>query len=134
MKSIIHTIVLGTIASLLLAAGASAETRYAVACIKNETRSYMVFSWRFGEKTSWRQVSLRPGEERIFSHKFDRVNENMSPRLYVSYDAAAKGKYTENKMLDVYSSAGNSNCTQARRHVFRNESGDSNFITLYHIN
>ncbi len=134
MKSIIHTIIFGVIASLFLTAAASAETRYAVACIKNETRSHMMFSWRFGEKASWRQVSLSPGEERIFSHKFDFVDENRSPRLYVSYDAKASGKYTENKVLDVYSSAGNSNCNQARRHAFRNESTDSNFITLYHMN
>lgn len=124
----------GMVGSLVAISVATAETRFAVACIKNETRSNMIFNWRFGKDKPWQQTSLTPGEERIFSHKLPGVDQNVSPPLFVTYDAEAKGSYIEPKVLQVNFSAGNSNCNQAKKHVFRNDKTDSNFITLFVIN
>lgn len=94
----------------------------------------MTFSYKFQGNSAWKQVFLRPGAERIFYYEYKTVNQNRSPRLNVTYDAKAKGHYSEPKVLDLYASAGNSNCNQAKRHAFRYERTDKNFITLYHLN
>jgi hypothetical protein len=125
-------IVLTAIVAGLAAAPAQADTRFAKVCIKNETTSRMVFSWRFGAE-QWQKVTLNPGQEEIFSHKLAKVNQNTSPRLYVTYDAKKIGKDIEPKVLAVGYADGDSNCNQAKHHAFRTDSQDSNFVTLYSL-
>lgn len=112
---------------------AQAETRYAKVCVKNETTSHMVFSWRFGN-AKWGKVTLDPRQEQIFTHKLDQVNRNVSPPLYITYDAKKIGKDIEPKVLSVGYSSGDSNCNQAKRYAFRTDPQDKNYITLYALN
>ena len=125
-------IVLAAIAAGLVAAPAQAETRFAKVCIKNETTSHMIFNWRFGT-ANWQKVTLNPGQEQIFTHKLAKVNQNTSPPLHVTYDAKKVGKDIEPKVLAVGYADGDSNCNQAKRHAFRIDPQDKNFITLYSI-
>jgi len=125
-------IVLAAIAAGLVAAPAQAETRFAKVCIKNETTSNMVFSWRFGT-ADWRKVTLSAGREQIFTHKLAKVNQNTSPPLYVTYDAKKVGTDIEPKVLAVGYASGDTNCNQAKHHAFRTDPQDKNFITLYSV-
>jgi len=126
-------IVLTAIGAGLVAVPAQADTRFAKVCIKNETTSHMVFSWRFGADT-WQKVTLNPGQEEVFFRKLATVNQNTSPPLYVTYDAQKVGKDIEPKVLAVGYADGNSDCNQAKRHVFRTDPQDKNFVTLYSLN
>ncbi len=128
-----YAIVVTAIVAGLIAAPAQAETRYAKVCIKNETTSHMVFSWRFGTAAAWRKVTLNPGQEEIFFHKLAKVNQNTSPPLYVTYDAKKVGQDIEPKVLAVGYADGDSDCNQAKRHAFRTDPRDKNFITLYSL-
>ena len=121
------------IVGALAAAPAQAVTRFAKVCIKNETTSQMMFSWRFGD-ANWRKVTLNPGQEEIFTHKLEKVNQNTSPPLHVTYDARKVGTDIEPKVLAVGYASGDTNCNQAKRHVFRTDPQDKNFVTLYHLN
>jgi hypothetical protein len=125
-------IVLTAIVAGMVAAPVQADTRYAKVCIKNETTSHMVFSWRFGSE-AWRKVTLNPGQQEIFTRKLAKVNHNTSPPLYVTYDAKKVGTDIEPKVLAVGYADGDSNCNQAKHHVFRTDPQDKNFVTLYHL-
>jgi hypothetical protein len=125
-------ILLTGVLAALVAAPAQADTRYAKVCIKNETTSHMDFNWRFGT-AKWQKVTLDPGQERIFTHKLAKVNQNTSPPLYVTYDAKKVGKDIEPKVLKVGYADGDSDCNQAKRHAFRTDPQDKNFITLYSL-
>jgi len=133
MRNCASAIVLTAIVAGLVAAPARAETRFAKVCIKNETTSHMVFSWRFGT-AEWGKVTLNPGQEEIFTHKLARVNQNTSPPLFVTYDAKKVGSDIEPKVLAVGYADGDSNCNQAKRHAFRTDPQDKNFVTLYSVN
>lgn len=126
-------IVVTAIVAGLVAAPAQADTRYAKVCIKNETTSHMVFNWRFGTE-NWRKVTLNPGQEEVFTRKLATVNQNTSPPLYVTYDAKKTGQDIEPKVLAVGYADGDSDCSQAKRHVFRTDPQDKNFITLFSLN
>jgi hypothetical protein len=129
-----RAIVLTAMLAGLIAAPAHAETRFAKVCIKNETTSHMLFSWRFGTTAQWRKVRLNPGQEEIFTHKLAQVNRNVSPPLYVTYDAKKVGTDIEPKVIAVGYAAGDSNCNQAKRHAFRTDPADNNYVTLYSLN
>lgn len=116
----------------LVAVPAQAETRFAKVCIKNETTSNMIFSWRFGD-AKWQQVTLNAGREQIFTHKLAKVNQNTSPPLHVRYDARKVGTDIEPKVLAVGYASGDTNCNQAKHHAFRTDPQDKNFITLYSL-
>jgi hypothetical protein len=133
MNKYLAAAITSALALQLTSSAAWADYRYGKACIKNETTADMKFSWRFGNDP-WKQVALGPGKTEIFWHEYKTVNDNRSPPLHISYDAKLNGNKQENKKLELYRAAGNDNCNQAKKHAFRFEGSDKNFITLYQTN
>ncbi len=62
------------------------------------------------------------------------IHPHESAKTHIKYDARKVGTDIEPKVLAVGYADGDTNCNQAKRHAFRTDPQDKNFVTLYSVN
>lgn len=108
-----------------------AATRFGVVCIINETNANIGYQIKIGDGP-WENFKMAPRQSRWFSHKYDALNENASPKLMIRYDSDVRvGKnFTVEHTLTRLAAVGES-CKEGAQYVFHYEKANRNFILLY---
>ena len=74
------------LASATQADEASAANRFGLTEIINDTNVTLNYSIRWGPNGQWQNMQLAPGKSWIHSWRYERVNNEQSPTLYVRFD------------------------------------------------
>jgi hypothetical protein len=110
---------------------AGAANRYGVVCLHNETKAMVSLRVKWDDVGNWQEYTLRPGWNRSFSHRYDKQNENKSPKLVVKFDSDVRSgkRYNMEYQLPRRAAAGNS-CAEGNQYYFVYEGSNRNFIDL----
>lgn len=107
----------------------SAQIRpFAVVCIGNETNQRISFGYKWGDKSSYRTISLNPGEYRWFSYRYRSIP--VSPNFRIIFDYDLRPGRREYKYYNLErNQARFQDCSYGKQYYFR-KIGRS-FIDLY---
>lgn len=107
-----------------------AATRFGVACLINETSATIRYQVKIGS-ASWETRTMSPGQSRWFSHRYDSLNQNTSPKLFVRYDSDARsGKNFRVENVLARKAATGQTCSEGAQYVFKHERANRDFILL----
>jgi hypothetical protein len=109
---------------------ALATNRFSVITITNETDMNIALQWRWSSP-EWKQATISPRGRRMWSHKYDKPNENRSPDFQVRFDSDGRSgsRYTESETLRGYA-APEANFDLGRQYVFRYDGPSKRYIKL----
>lgn len=111
---------------------AANDKHYGVVCLRNDTRANITYMRKVGEG-DWQTRFLEPGGAWKIAHRYDRSNENSSPKVHVKYDADATGrKFTQFKGLERRAAVGDT-CREANVYAFQYEASNRSFISLERV-
>jgi hypothetical protein len=133
MNSCIYSsiVALGVAVSAIGTTTAQAANRFAVVCVHNKTTVPINFQVKWADVNRWDENKLSPGSSMWFSHKYDKQNENKSPRLLVRFDSDLKQnrQYQIEYKLERRAAAGQT-CSEGKPYAFEFEPANRNFIDL----
>lgn len=117
-------------ASLGLTGQASAADRYGVACVKNLTNQAINYQIKIA-KGGWTSYSISPSGSRWFAHRYDKVNEGRSDKLYIRFDSdLRRGKNFTTEYQLKRNKSPEESCASAAIYVFRYEGSGQNYVDL----
>lgn len=75
--------------------GIFAQNRYALVCVKNRTNKSIQYQYKWDEgRKNWNLKRLSPNEKIGHFYKYEYINENRSPKIYLRFDAdLSRGAY-----------------------------------------
>ncbi|MBR0840879.1 hypothetical protein JQ607_11830 [Bradyrhizobium liaoningense] len=123
---------LGAAALWPAATEAANDKHYGVVCVRNNTRANITYMRKVGEG-GWETRFIEPGGEWRMAHRYDRANENSSPKVHVKYDADATGRnFTQFKDLERRAAVGDT-CQEGYVYAFQYEARNRSFISLERV-
>lgn len=109
--------------------------RYGLFCIINKLNTAKKFKIKIGTNGSWTSYTVNSGSHRWFSHKYDRINENRSPKTWIKFDSDMNSGeiFTTEYKVSRYSSP-SQGCDNAKKYEFQYDGGGTRYVDLYSVN
>ncbi len=117
---------------VLSASSAQAANRFAAVTIENPLNHPVTFMHKT-KNSSWRSVTLGPGQHRTLRHMYGRLDEDRSPTLYIKFDQdLSANDYWSSGVVDRY--AVRDEASRGKRYRFYLDGPTGRFMHLTSVN